>query len=290
MTTNTIDPLHYYAQHSIITDPGEYAALLTALPADSRGLRDVVQGLLIHIFWAESYGVKLSDERKSEVNYRAVARQLARLQAITDAPLSQPLPFERRLVGNCRDFSTLLCAMLRQQGIPARPRCGFGTYFMPNHFEDHWVCEVWDSADSRWRLIDAQLDALQISVLQPDFDPLDVPRDQFINGGQAWQMIRAGQANPDHFGIFDMHGWGFVRSNVIQDFMALNKIELLPWDNWGLKVPDPDAAVVEVDLIDTIADLCVNAGTRFAEIRALYARETRLHPDPAWTIDMPLPW
>lgn len=283
-------PLVYYSQHGIITEPGEYAADLAALPADFRSLRDIVQGLLLHIFWAEGYGVTLTDQRKTEVQLRVTARQLARLREITDAPLSQPIPVQERLVGNCRDFSTLLCAMLRQHGIPARARCGFGTYFMPNHYEDHWVCEVWDSAEQRWRLIDAQLDAFQLSVLKPDFDPIDVPRDRFINGGQAWQMIRAGQADADQFGIFDMKGWAFVRSNVIQDFMALNKIELLPWDNWGLKVSEEESRRVEVDLIDTIADLCVNAGTRFSEISALYEREPRLHPDPAWTVDMPLPW
>ena len=101
----------------------------------------MVQGLLIHIFWAERYGVKLSEERQREVQIRSVARKLARIKELADWPLIVPRPPEKKLVGNCRDFSVMLCAILRHQGVPARARCGFGTYFIPDHYEDHWICE-----------------------------------------------------------------------------------------------------------------------------------------------------
>jgi len=273
-----------------MTDPAAHAHLIADLPADFTALRDIVQGLVLHVFWAESYGVKLTDRQKQEVNFRLVARQLARLTELTTVPLIQALPPAGRLIGNCRDFSTLLCALLRQQGIPARARAGFGTYFMPNHYEDHWVCEVWDATEARWRLIDAQLDAHQVSILKPDFDPLDVPRDRFITGSQAWHMIRAGAADPDTFGIFDMKGWGFVRGNLLRDFLALNKLELLPWDPWPEMLFDPEAATVDVDLMDTVADLCVHVNTRFADLRALFQTETRLRPAPGWSPAAPPQW
>ena len=47
------------------------------------------------------------------------------------------------------------------------------------------------------------------------------------------QLCRAGQANPDLFGVFDMHGMWFIRGNVVRDLAALNKVELLPWDCWA---------------------------------------------------------
>ena len=75
-----------------------------------------------------------------------------------------PRPLDRRLVGNCRRFSVLLVAMLRHQGVPARARCGFGAYFLPNHFEDHWVVEYWNQEGGRWVFVDAQLDELQREV------------------------------------------------------------------------------------------------------------------------------
>ena len=94
----------------------------------------------------------------------------------------------------------------------------------PNHYEDHWVAEYWSAAQRRWVLVDAQLDDLQCAALQPDFDPLDVPRDRFIVGGAAWQMCRSGQADPERFGIFDMRGLGFIRGDFLRDVAALNRV------------------------------------------------------------------
>ena len=130
------DPLEYYAQPELITNPLDYSELLKGLPAEMPALCQVVQGLLIHIFWAERYGVKLSEERQREVQIRSVARKLARIKELADWPLAVPRPPEKKLVGNCRDFSVMLCAILRHQGVPARARCGFGTYFIPGHYED----------------------------------------------------------------------------------------------------------------------------------------------------------
>ena len=96
--------------------------------------------------------------------------------------------------------------------VPARARCGFGAYFLPNHYEDHWVAEYWNAAEERWVLVDAQLDEFQRREMQVAFDPLDVPRDQFIVGGAAWKMCRSGVADPDSFGIFDMRGLIILRT------------------------------------------------------------------------------
>ena len=68
--------------------------------------------------------------------------------------------------------------MLQYKNIAARPRCGFGAYFMPSHYEDHWVCEYWNENEQRWVLVDAQMDELQTNVLELRFHPLDVPRDR----------------------------------------------------------------------------------------------------------------
>jgi hypothetical protein len=54
-------------------------------------------------------------------------------------------------------------------------------------------------------------------------------REEFITAGKAWQMCRSGKADPDKFGIFDMHGLRFIWGDVVRDFLALNKVETLPW-------------------------------------------------------------
>ena len=282
-TAPRTDLLDYYAQPGPMTDPQEQAHLLNDLPADIPSLVKVVQGVMVHIFWAERYGLTLSDERKDEVNLRFIPKMLARLAALDDRPLTIPRELERKLVGNCRDHSTLLCAILRHQGVPARARCGFGAYFMPDHYEDHWVCEYWHAAQQRWILVDAQLDDLQREALDIRFDTLDVPRDQFITGGRGWQMIRTGGADPDRFGIFEWHGQWFVQDNLVRDFLSLNKIELLPWDGWGLMAGPGDAVpAADLALLDRIAALTLAGDAAFDDICALVASDPRLHTRPEW--------
>ena len=150
----------YYASPGPMTDPGECAHLFDGLPTEISALVEVVQGLLIHIFWAERYGLQLPKEREErEVNLRGVAPKLKRIQELDASPLTVTRPLAKKLVGNCRDFSTLLCAMLRHQGVPARARCGFGTYFQDDRYPyvDHWVCEYWKADEGRWVMVDAQL-------------------------------------------------------------------------------------------------------------------------------------
>ncbi|MBI5666402.1 MAG: transglutaminase domain-containing protein [Chloroflexi bacterium] len=279
----TVTPQVYYAQPGVMTYPGEFAPCLDGLPTDIPELVKVVQGLMVHVFWAERYGLNLSDERKAEVQLRTVPQKIRRLFELDNRPLAVTRPLERKLVGNCRDFSLMLCALLQHQGVPARARAGFGTYFLPNHYEDHWVCEYWDAQQGRWILVDAQLDALQREVLKPPFDPLDVPRDHFITGDRAWLMCREAGANPRDFGIFDMHGWAFVRGNVIRDFLALNQIEILPWDGWGgMERTDDEAATKNVDWIDHLARLALAGDDAFPAVRTAYEGDDRLQVPEGW--------
>jgi hypothetical protein len=277
----TAEMLTFYATLGLITDPGTSTALLSDLPTDVAGLVEVVQGLMIHIFWAERYGLKLSPERQQEVNLRWVTRLLGRIRELNDTPLTVKRPLEQKLVGNCRDHSTLLVTLLRHQGIPARARCGFGAYFMPNHYEDHWVVEYWHAGESRWVMVDPQLDSFQREALGIQFDTLDMPPGQFIPAGQGWQLCRTGQADPDSFGIFNMHGLWFIRGNLARDLAALNKVELLPWDGWGLGDKDEKALTLEdLTLLDRAAALTLAGNESFAEMRAFYQAQEGLRVPP----------
>ena len=226
--------LSYFGAYGKMTHPGAYEHLYAQLPSDIPALVKVVQGLLIHVFWAEHYGVNLSEERKAEVQLRSTQRRLESILGLDSSPLTTPRKNENKGVGNCRDFSVTLASMLQSKGIPARTRCGFGAYFERGRYMDHWVCEYWNQSEQRWVMVDAQLDELQRNVLQISFDPLDVPRDQFIVGGAAWKMCRSGEADPAHFGIFDMNGIDFVKGDFLRDVASLNKMEPLPSDCWGI--------------------------------------------------------
>jgi hypothetical protein len=165
-------------------------------------------------------------------------------------------------------------AMLRRHGVPARARCGFGSYFEPGKFLDHWVTEYWNDDDGRWVLVDAQMDARQRELFRLDFDPLDVPRDRFLVAGEAWARCRAGDADPRAFGILDMHGLWFVAGNVIRDLAALNNREMLPWDVWGPMTQNDTG--LDVGLIDRLAALTCEPDAHFEALQAAYAADGNL--------------
>ena len=276
--------LQYYATPGIMTDPGEHSALFNGLPADIPALCGIVQGLILHVHWAERYGVSLTEERRQEPNLRKVSRQLERIRELDGSPLTVARPLEKRVVGTCRDYSTFLSAILKYQGVPARARCGFGGYFAPGKYEDHWVCQYWQADEERWVMVDAQLDQYQHDALKITFNSLDMPEGQFLPAGKAWQLCRCGDADPESFGIFDMHGMWFIRGNLVRDLLSLNRIELLPWDGWGFMAEHQgqDTPPEDTELLDRIASVTLAGNEAFPEVRSICENEERLRPPPGW--------
>jgi hypothetical protein len=269
----------YYRGHGAMSAPGSRAAELRGLPPDIGSLCEIVQGVLIHRDLAPRlYDRKLSDAERDVANLRPVAEMLSYVEALDRHPLTERRAPNRRMPCTCRHFATLLCSALREQGVPARARCGFGGYFVPGRFEDHWVAEYWDVSQETWVLVDAQLDAVQRASFALDFNPLDVPRDRFIVAGDAWRMSRTGRADPELFGLsfIDEHGSWWIAQNLIRDLAALNRVEMLAWDVWGM-MPKPTSKVggVELALLDRIAELTLAGDVALAQLRELY-RDERL--------------
>jgi len=222
-----------YTRSIAMSDPGRHAALFNELPRDPGALAKTVQGLLIHQHIAPAYGVTLSRDQQAQPHVRAVEKILDDILTRDGRPLSAERATNERQVGVCRHFTLLHMAMLRTQGIPARARCGFGAYFEEGKYLDHWVTEYWDEATKSWVLFDAQIDDRQRELFKIGFDTADVPRDQFVVAGDAWSACRSGRADPNAFGILDMHGLWFIAGNLVRDVAALNNREMLPWDVWG---------------------------------------------------------
>jgi len=280
MKTPLPEALAYYAKPGPLSGLGAHAARVRELPGGLAELCGVVQGLVVHPFLAHLYGLAPGDVRHAELELRPVAAMLDRALALDPQPLAVPRPPERRIVGNCRHFTLLLCSLLRARGVPARARCGFGAWFEQAQFTDHWVCEVWDEARAAWRLVDAQLDAIQREAFRLPFDPLDVPRSQFVVAGEAWQRCRSGAADPQAFGIMDLRGLWFVRGNVVRDLAAFAKRELLPWDGWGLMADPHESDAAELALLDRAAALTLGGDERHAERLALQSTEPGLRVPP----------
>ncbi|MGO9607668.1 MAG: transglutaminase domain-containing protein [Candidatus Binataceae bacterium] len=276
-------PQEYYRSDGPMTAPHALAAEFKALPRDIGSLCEIVQGVLIHRDIAPFlYGLTLSEQHRDDAHLRAIGEMVARIRAHDAQPLTIARESRNKFGGVCRHFTLLLCGILRAQGVPARARCGFGAYFTPGKFEDHWVCEYWNAGQGRWILVDAQLDATQRQAFRIDFDPLDVPRDRFIIAGDAWQMCRSGGADANCFGLthVGMKGLWFIAGNVLRDLASLNRMELLPWDVWGLMEMN-DAGLTEEKkaLLDRVASLTVAGDEAFPEVRAIYA-DDRLRVPP----------
>ena len=122
-----------------------------------KDLCQVVQSVMIHIGNKSLHGVELSKDRKEEQNIRTVEEMLTRIQELDNQPLTEIRPLEKRLVTMCRGLSTMLCSMLRHQGVPARVRCGFAAYFSPGEYLEHWICEYWHKEQGFWVMVDPQL-------------------------------------------------------------------------------------------------------------------------------------
>jgi hypothetical protein len=136
----------FYRQPSPTSHLGRHADLLPGLPADPEALGAIVRGLLIHNFDAKMRGLEFPPERMAHMQAVGAEAILDNVLGLDRAPLGVERPVERRMVGFCYHFALLHCALLRATGTPARIRCGFARYFVPQWWMDHWVVEYWDGA------------------------------------------------------------------------------------------------------------------------------------------------
>jgi Transglutaminase-like superfamily len=279
--------LDEYARHSDYTDPGRFGALLDAVPADVHAAADVAHNVIVHY---RAAGYTFTGDRLAEIDNRWVERILATDQGRFAAPLSAPRPEPERVAGCCRDFTLLTVAALRHQGVPARSRIGFATYFRPDFSYDHVVVEYRDG--QRWAYADAQL------VPGPDwpFDTRDIPRrvgahpaapPLFATAAQVWTAFRAGEIDADRYGVDPelphlCGGW-VIYNYVLLELAHRQRDELLLWDGWGAMRDDldgdPDG---DLGLVDEVAALLLAAddGDDAAEreLADRYAKDDRLRP------------
>lgn len=283
MTRNTLatSAATIYAQAGPLTDLSMYRAHLVCLPASIADLCRVTQGVLTHVFWQGTKDTPVDEKCRRAMSARPAAAKLAAILALDDRPITIARPPERRLPATSRDYSLLLTALLRYQGIPARSRCGFATYLAPQRYEEHWLVECWNIDEGRWVLVDPHIDEAQRAALNISFDPLDVPRVRFLSSGAAWQRCRSGMLEPTLFGNLEDRGMHAIRCTLIRDLAALNRVEMQPWERWGLMIP-PDEMLSDADiaLLDTVAHTTVGAvATLSADaVEAIYASDPRLRP------------
>jgi Transglutaminase-like superfamily len=272
--------LRFYKRPTTMTSAGKHARSFDGLPNEVAELVRIIQQVLLYdVVAAEFYGFAIPEERWNEIHIRPMEKMLDRLFALDKRNLSVARPLNKRLVGRCRQFVLFLIAMLRAKGIPARARCGFGAYFNPRYFEDHWICEYWNAAEARWIFVDAQFDDVWRRKLNIKHDILDVPRDQFLVAADAWNRCRAGEGDASKFGIdfAGLRGLWFIAGSLVRDVAALNKAEMLPWDFWGAQPrPGDSLGAEQIAFFDQLAAITHAPDASFSKLRDCYGTDDRL--------------
>ncbi|MEV6648726.1 transglutaminase-like domain-containing protein [Amycolatopsis sp. NPDC051371] len=269
--------MDWYLGQSRFTDPGAQSSWLDGAPRDLAALRRAASELVFH-YWAQGDITRhgFSAARGEEINLRYASDMFARLRELDPAPPGSPRPPVHRIVGCCRDFTLLFVSMARHHGIPARARVGFADYLVPGWYLDHVVAEVWSPGG--WRLVEAQL-----ADDFPEFDVLDVPRDRFLVGADAWTAARSGDVDPARLVVSPdldvpfLRGLPYARHNLVLDLAALNKHEMILWDLWG---DLDDAAVLAPDAVARADELAeVLAAADLEQLQVLFeAEDVRVPP------------
>ena len=234
-------------------------SVLHRVPDDPVEICGLAQSLIVHPFETEPLG--LPEKRFADNQLRPAEAIVGALLSLRPDPVHVPRDPHERVVGTCRHFALLTTALLRHRGIEARARCGFATYFQEGKGVDHWVVEL--RQNGGWTRFDPQ-------IVKQDLTP-----EQFLSGGEAWVAHRAGRIDAMKFGVGGTDNWGpaEIRGNAIRDLAALNKVEMLPWDEWGRMEASyrGETGADYDDLMDVIAETC--AADDPEEVAGLYRSE-----------------
>ncbi|WP_107660330.1 transglutaminase-like domain-containing protein [Nocardia suismassiliense] len=264
-----MNPMLDYATAGPLTNlSGIDPAVLRSVPTEVVEICQLTSSLVVQPHDAQA--LNLSAERFGENQIRPVDQLLDALLALAPTPLDVAREPSRRVIGTCRHFAVISCALLRHRRIPSRVRCGFATYFQPGQGVDHWITEYWHDTRGRWVRIDSEI--LGQDILE---HPEDLHADEFLSGGEAWIAFRDGRIDAATFGVYGTENWGpaEIRGNAIKDLAALNKVEMLPWDEWGRMTAsyNDETGSDYDDLLDTISATCIRDDP--AELVELYAHD-----------------
>jgi hypothetical protein len=248
------------------TKPGSLTALDTIAPQMLAGMGSDPVAICapVHLLVlqpSDAEMLELSTERFATNQLRPAAHLVEALLDLQRRPLREPRSAEMRVVGTCRHFAVLSCALLRYHGVASRVRCGFATYFQPGQSLDHWITEYWNIREQRWVRVDSEVLGAEIIDHAHDLRPGD-----FLSGGEAWAAYRSGDVDASTFGVYgtDNFGPAKIRGNLVKDLAALNKVEMLPWDEWG-RMTAAYAGETGADydeLLDTVTAVCATDDDR----------------------------
>ena len=262
-----MDTLSYFATQSAFTDLGKYSEQYAAVPADVTAICSVVQGLFLK--QEERYKYPIVNERLLATHARQVSAVLdwvTKLKKGGNVVDAREIP--DRFLASSSDYANLFVAICREKGIAARKRVGFANGTSCDY------AEYWDG--SAWKQI----------------DPSGEIEGEIVPAAKAWTACRAGEMDAAQFVADAQHkqlGWDALRTNLILDLAAMNKVELLNWDRYGwLLRPFADFSDKALATMDAAAAALLKADEDFDAVLAIYENEEGLQVPRIIKCDTPL--
>jgi hypothetical protein len=216
-----------YASQSVYSEPGPYRETLMGGGVEPKSIARWISSFMQHPRGTESEERGFKPEQAADLELRSVEEILS---VAVKRNLLEGDCQQHKVGGVCRDFAIMAVSRFRESGIPARLRVGFADYLVAERWEDHWLCEWHDGG--RWKRLDVEFAAIG----GVSFDTLDVPDERFLTASEAWIRIEGDAEMASRFGVSSLNlgGEWFVAGSLLREMAALRKLELKPWDYWGL--------------------------------------------------------
>lgn len=283
--------LDFYKQTSLYTDLGLYREFAKNLPDDIKELCELQRNQIIHPFDlndvemrkdSKSFYGDMTKIDKTSLCYendlfptaQAMIAELLRRNTnyIKDRPIQDKIHV------CCREQAILLASILKNKGFSARVRSGFAKYVCIGNEEagDHWITEYYNEEKQKWFLVDADMcfDDKTLIEYDIDFDLLDIPREKFIFGAEAYLGLRNKQlsdkdiyyaSSPKTYGIkASLHG-------LFYDFHSLMNNEIiflhLPKYIMDKNLELSDEEYIE---LDELAKLMLNPNENFDKLKSIW--------------------
>lgn len=184
----------------------------------------------------------------------------------------------------CREQAILLASILKSKGFSARVRSGFAKYVNTSGKTagDHWITEYYDIEKEKWTLVDADMYFYEdvLDEYHIDFSLLDIPRDKFIFGAEAYLGLRTGKykneeiyyaSNPLTIGIeASIHG-------LFYDFHSLMNNEII-FLHLPKYIKDKNFKLSEEEYVelDELAKLMLDPDKNFDKLLEIWNSQDKL--------------